>query len=203
MPTISLTSFLKILTKGTPQKVQEYGKYLTPGGYDFYWRLKEAAHAYTVGGESYTDCVKGIEEINSDVERKHNSDGLKSLSKWINKHKPTEFFAAPAGICSSPGGFVTIRLEPEFGAVMNGQRRAVQLWNSKGSNLTRTAAGVGIYLLQKHLCQGDFADCKGGILDLRRRELFVSDALPANVEAMVTTELAWLDGFFKVHKKAA
>jgi hypothetical protein len=203
MPTISLTSFLKILTKGTPQKVQEYSKYLTPGGYDFYWQLKEAAHALTVGGESYPDCAKPIEEINRDVERKHNLEGLKSLSKWLNKHQPAAFFGCPVSSCSSPGGFVTIKLEPEFGTVMNGQRRIVQIWNSKGSNLTRTVAGVGIYLLQKHLCVGDFADCKGGILDLRRRELFLSDALPANVESMVTSEFAWLDGFFKLQSKAA
>jgi hypothetical protein len=203
MPTISLTSFLKILTKGTPQKVREYSKYLTPGGYDFYWRLKEAAHALTVGGDSFTDCAKSIEEINGDVERKHNLDGLKSLSKWINKNKPTEFFVAPTDICSSPGGLVKIKLEPEFGMVMKGQRRLVQVWNSKGSNLTRTAAGVGIFLLQKHLCLGDFAECKGGILDLRRRELFVSDALPSNIAAMVTSELAWLDGFFKAQSEAA
>jgi hypothetical protein len=203
VPTISLTSFLKILTKGTPQKVQEYGKYLTPGGYDFYWQLKEAAHALTVGGESYSDCAKGIEEINRDVERKHNLDGLKSLSKWLTKNDLAQFFEAPTGVTSSPRGRVSVKLEPEFGTVMNGQRRIIQVWNSKGSNLTRTAAGVGIFLLERHLCVGDFADCKGGILDLRRRELFGADALPATIAAMVASEFAWLDGFFEAQGKAA
>ena len=66
MPTISLTSFMKILAKGTPQKVQEYSKYLTPGGYDFYWQLKDAAHAFTVGGESFADCAKPIEDSTRD-----------------------------------------------------------------------------------------------------------------------------------------
>ncbi len=203
MPTISLTSFLKILTKGTPQKVKEYSKYLTPGGYNFYWRLKEAAHSMTVGGESFADCAKSIEEIANEVERKCNLDGLKSLRKWIEKNKVTEFFDSPAGTCSTPGGFVTIKLEPEFGTVFIGQRRVVQIWNSKNSSLSKTVAGVGIYLLEKHLCVGDFADCKGGILDLRKRELLVADALPANVEAMVTSEFAWLDSFFKPYAKAA
>src|SRR5882762_3355478 len=87
MPTISLTSFLKILTKGTPQKVQEYSKYLTPGGYDFYWQLKEAAVALTIGGASLADCAKPIEKIKRDVEKKHNLAGLKSLSKWKDKQK--------------------------------------------------------------------------------------------------------------------
>jgi hypothetical protein len=203
MPSISLTSFLKILTKGTPQKVSEYKRYLTPGGYDFYWRLKEAAHSYTVGGEAFADCAKAIEESTNEVERKHNLGGLKSLQKYIDKHQLTEFFDAPAGSCSSPQGLVKIKLEPEFGSLVNGQRRIVQLWNCAGSNLTRTVAGVGIYLLQKHLCQGDFLDCEPGILDLRRRELYLAHALPANIEAMVTSELAWLDGFFKAYSKAA
>lgn len=203
MPSISLTSFLKILTKGTPQKVSEYKRYLTPGGYDFYWRLKVAAHRHTVGGEAFADCAKGIEESTNEVERKHNLAGLKSLRKYIDKHKLTEFFEAPAGICSSPQGFVKIKLEPEFGSVVNGQRRIVQLWNCSGSNLTRTIAGVGIYLLQKELCQGEFSDCKPGILDLRKRQLYLAEALPASIEAMVTSELAWLDRFFKTYSKAA
>lgn len=203
MPSISLTSFLKILTKGTPQKVREYSRYLTPGGYDFYWRLKEAAHGQTVGGETFADCAKAIEECANEVERKHNLDGLKSLRKYLDKHKLTEFFDAPAGSCLSPQGLVTIKLEPEFGAVVNGQPRIVQLWNCSGSNLTRTIAGVGIYFLQKHLCQGDFVHCRAGILDLRKRELYLADALPANIEAIATSELAWLDGFFKAYSKAA
>jgi hypothetical protein len=203
MPSISLTSFMKILTKGTPQKVQEYSKYLTPGGYDFYWQLKEAAHAFTVGGASFADCAKPIEQSTREVERKHNLDCLKALRKWIDKYKPENFFGPPAANYSSPARHVAIKLEPEFGAVMNGQRRIVQLWNAKGSSLTRTVAGVGIYLLQKNLCVGDLADCKAGILDLRKRELYVADVLPANVEAMVTSEFAWLDGFFKQYDKAA
>jgi hypothetical protein len=53
---------MKILTKGTPQKVSEYSRYLTPGGYDFYWRLKEAARALTVNGDTYARCAKRIEK---------------------------------------------------------------------------------------------------------------------------------------------
>src|ERR1051325_3963509 len=122
MRSISLTAFLKILTKGSPQKVREYSRYLTPGGYDFYWQLKEAAHALTVGGESFQDCAKPIEDCTRPVERKHNLHVLESLNKWIKKNELKEFFDAPANLCSSPGGFVTIKLEPEFGTVFNGQR---------------------------------------------------------------------------------
>lgn len=203
MPTISLTSFMKILTKGTPQKVTEYSRYLTPGGYDFYWQLKDASHGLTVGGKSYADCAKPIQQSGRDIERKHNLDGLKSLSKWLGKKGLEEFFDAPAANCSSPGAYVTIKLEPEFGVVVNGKRQLVQLWNAKGSHLTRTAAGVGIYLLEKHLCINEFAGCKAVVVDLRKGTTFAADALPANIEPMVTSELAWLDSFFKIKSKAA
>lgn len=202
MPTISLTSFLKILTKGTPQKVREYSKYLQPGGYDFYWSLKIASHAHTVGGETLLECSKPISDITRDVERKHNLAGLQSLSKWLKKYNVTKFFDAPADACKSPEGFLTVKLEPEFGIVMNDQRRVVQVWNTKDS-LTRTAAGVGIYLLQNHLCKEGFADCRAGVLDLRKRNLFIADALPPNMGAIVASELAWADGFFKAQKAAA
>jgi hypothetical protein len=203
MTNISLTSFLKILTKGTPQKVNEYNKYLTPGGYDFYWQLKEAAHAHTVGGESFSTCAKPIEETARDVERKHNLEGLKALSKWLKRHNVIEYFDGPASTWPSPEGLLSVKLEPEFGAVVNGQRRLIQIWNSKGATLTRIVAGVGIYLLEKGLCTGEYENCKAGILDLRRSSLFVYDALPRSVQTMVTTELAWADSFFKTHAKAA
>jgi hypothetical protein len=203
MQTISLPSFMRILTKGTPQKVSEYGRYLTPGGYDFYWRLKEAARAVTVDGDSYVKWAKQIAKSAREAERKHNLEGLKSLQSWTEKSKPEAFFDAPTGSCCSPEAFVTIKLEPEFGTVINGQHRIVQLWRSTGTRLTRTVAGVGIYLLQKHLCKDAFKDCKAGMLDLRKGELYLADALPPTIEAMVTSEFAWLDSFFKSYKTAA
>lgn len=56
MPTVSLNAFLKIVSKGSPQKATEYGRYLTPGGYDFYWMFKDAAHALTVGGKNWKNA---------------------------------------------------------------------------------------------------------------------------------------------------
>jgi len=204
MPTVSLTSYLKILTKGTPQKVREYSKYLEPGGYDFYWSLKDAVHSYTVGGMSFADCASIIQDIPREIERKHNLAGLQSLSKWLTKHGVANFFEPPVTNCSSPEGHLTVKLEPEFGFIpTSGQRRIVQMWNSKSANLTRDAVGVGIYLMQKHLCVGECTDCAAGILDLRKRHLFVADSFPTRVEAMVTTEFAWADSFFREHRQAA
>jgi hypothetical protein len=120
MPNISLGSFLKILGHGTPQKMREYSKYLTPGGYDFYWHLKDAAFALTVGGKPFDECVQPINQIKRDVERKHNFEGLRALRKWMSG-KDGKFFVPPKGSCSSPKGYLTVKLEPEFG-VQHGEK---------------------------------------------------------------------------------
>jgi hypothetical protein len=86
---------------------------------------------------------------------------------------------------------------------LNNQDRLVLLWGAKGSSLTKTVAGVGIYLLEKHLCVGEFADCKAAILDVRKRELNVADLHRPSYQAMVASEFAWLDSFFELHSKAA
>jgi hypothetical protein len=81
VPQIGLTTFLKLLSKGTPQKAAEYGKYLTPGGYDFYRTLKEAATAHTVGGVSLEDCAAIIKKnARRAPEIEHNIAGITALA---------------------------------------------------------------------------------------------------------------------------
>jgi hypothetical protein len=202
MITISLTSFLNILTKGSPQKLSGYSKYLTPGGYDYYWQLKKAAHALTVGGESFEACASPIENCGREPGGKHNLDNLKSLKKWIDKEKPDNFFQSPSALITSAAAHFSIKLEPEFGMHFKQKDRLVLLWSAKAT-LTKTAAGVGLYLLEKHLCVGDFVDCKAGILDVRKRELLVAEKHRPSYQAMVASEFAWLDSFFESHIKAA
>src|SRR5205823_6174458 len=129
MPTVSLNAFLKILSKSSPQKATEYGRYLTPGGYDFYWMLKEAAHALTIGGKELAECSKAISKIDRAVEKKHNLGALTSLDKWLKKHDIKEFFEVPGSNYVSPAGHITVKLEPTFGYVKDGHRHILHAWN--------------------------------------------------------------------------
>jgi hypothetical protein len=205
MPTISLMSFLKILTKGSPQKAQEYGKYLKPGGYQFYWMLKDSARSFTIGGKPYTEAAKPIQEtVGRDVERECNLAALKALQSWQKKYQPDSYFTVPSGASTTPGGFVTVKLEPEFGIVKAGHRRIVQLWYSKNTTLAKQSVILGNYLIQKHLCVGEFVDCKAGILDLRKKELLLADTgSPQVMEMMIASEFAWIDSYFKSQEDAA
>jgi hypothetical protein len=203
MPTVSLNALLKILSKSSPQKAAEYGRYLTPGGYDFYWMLKEAVRARSVGGKDLAECSKAILKIDRTVEKKHNLGALASFDKWLTKQGAVEFFEGPVGSCSSPEEYLKIKLEPAFGYVWKGQRRIVHTWASQSITLPRSVAACGLYLLKDKLCVNEFVDCIPTILDLRRRELFVAELLPAVIGPTVASELAWADGFFKAVAKAA
>src|ERR1043166_3132403 len=187
MPSISLMSFLNILTKGSPQKAQEYGKYQKPGGYRFYWMLRESARSLTVGGKPYAECLKPISQIvGRDVEKECNTAALKAFDGWLKKNKTDAFFDPPIGACTTPGGYLTVKLEPEFGLIKGDQKRIVQLWYSKSTKLSKHSIMLGNHLIKKYLCQREFADCKPGILDLRKKELFTVDpGTPSVLDAMI------------------
>ena len=203
MPTVSLNAFLKILSKSSPQKAAEYGRYLTPGGYDFYWMLKDAARALTIGAKSLDECSKPILSIDRPVEKKHNLSALKSLGKWLEKEKITEFFDPPTTNFSSPAQLVKIKLEPAFGCVRENHRMIVHIWNSQTLTLSKNVGSCGVYLMQQHLCIDGFADCIPAILDTRKRDLFSARGVPSMIPAMVASELAWADSFFTAVSKAA
>ncbi len=176
--------------------------YLKPGGFDFYYYLKEASYSATVGGEPFAQCLAALDEIGPDVQRKYNILAVKALGKWIDKAKPTEFFAPPVGSVVTPGNYVRVKLEPDFGAVVNGNRRLVQVWYSKSTSLTKNAVTLGTYFIKKHLCVGEFTDSQPGILDLGKKELVTVEGSELVMDLMVSSEFAWIDNFFKTHEAA-
>jgi hypothetical protein len=203
VPQIALTTFLKLLTKGTPQKASEYSKYLSPGGYDYYWSLKDAASDHTVNGKSIDECEAQIRRsVSRPSELEHNLVGLKSLAKWAAAQKGT-FFRPPHTICWSPKKQLGIKLEPEIGLKTADGTRVITLWNTKTSDLSQTMAGAGIYLMKRHLHLDDCLNCEFSILDLRKGRSFVAAELPAHIARMVASEFAWVDEFFESMKAVA
>jgi hypothetical protein len=121
----------------------------------------------------------------------------------MKKAQPTDFFATPVGAVTTPGCHLSVKLEPEFGAVLGSTKRLLQVWYSKGTNLSKTAIAIGERLIEKHLCVGEFKDCKAGILDLRRREVLDHAADDIAMDLMIAGEFAWIDAFFQAHKANA
>jgi hypothetical protein len=203
MPTVSLNAFLKILSKNSPQKAAEYGRYLKPGGYDFYWLLKNAIRARTLGRATFEECSKPITNIDRAVEKKHNLNALKAFDRRLAPIGDVEFFEVPTVTISSPRDHLRVRLEPAFGYVTKDQRRMVHTWSAQAPALTQNLAACGLYLLKQNLCVAEYGDCVPSILDLRKVALYISEAIPPLAGAMVASEMAWADGFFESSAKAA
>jgi hypothetical protein len=203
VPQIALTTFLKLLTRGTPEKVGEYSKYLSPGGYDYYWSLKAAASELTINGKPLGECeaqIKGSVRRASELE--HNLSGLNSLAKWVAVQKGA-FFKPPHAICWSPKKHLGVKLEPEFGLKTSEGSRIITLWNAKTSELSQRVAGVGIYLMKQHLRLDGHPNCEFSIFDLRKQRSFVALEPPTHIASMVASEFAWVDQFFESMRAVA
>lgn len=187
MPTILLPTFLKFLLLPTPDKARDFRRYSQPGGYDFYQSLKKAATARTVHGQTLARASTHVLIMSNDSERSHNIEALEVLDRWLTKRKPV-FFEPPTGLVRSPTDVVRVKLRPEFGMVHKGRRMVVALWNTKEPRLTRTAADLGVYMMQSKLCCGEFADCSFHVLDLREARLFGPAAIPNNAKTLLAAE---------------
>lgn len=200
MPTIGLATFLKILGKSSPQKVSEYGKYLKPGGYNFYHSLLDAAFAHTVGGDDYDGCLERIKGIPSPVEQKYNLAAFKELKKWITKSGAGEFFAPPTVLVTSPKEHLKVKIQPAFGCIINGERWLLPLWYAKDATLSNAAISLGKRMMEVHLAVEAYADCKVGILDLQRRKVLSPQPDPLAMDLLLSHEFAWVDSFFETQK---
>ena len=203
MPTIALPTFLKNLGMSSPQKVTAYRRYLKAGGYNFYHSLYDRAYAHTVGGDSYEECLESIQSIPHETERKHNVEAFKNLGKWIKKSGAGDFFAPPNSTVGSPKGHLNIKLQPAFGCVIKEERALLQLWYAKDASLSKSAISLGNRIMQKYLAIGDFAECKVGILDLRKREVLSPSADPVAMDLLLDSEFGWVDSFFEGQKDQA
>lgn len=203
MPTIALPTFLKNLGKSSPQKVTEYSRYLKPGGYNFYHSLFDAAYAHTVGGESFEECLEGIKAIPRVSERKYNVAAFSQLGKWITKSGAANFFAPPTATVASPKGHITVKLQPAFGCVINGERWLLQLYYAKDATLSKSAVSLGKRMMEKHLAVGNFADCNVGILDLRKRDILSPKVDALAMDLLLDSEFGWIDSFFEAQKDQA
>jgi len=203
MPTIALPTFLKILGKNSPQKVTEYSRYLKPGGYNFYHALYDAAYAHVVGGDSFEECLKHLEAIPRPPEQKYNVAAFKQLKKWIAKSCAASFFNAPTSTVTSPKGHLTVKLQPAFGCVIDGERWLIQLFYAKDETLSKSSVSLGNRMMEKNLVVGDFANCKAGILDLRKCKILSPQADALAMDLLLDSEFGWVDSFFEAQKDQA
>jgi hypothetical protein len=196
MPQIALTTFLKLWTHSPTRKESEYRKYLSPGGYDYYWSMKDGAEILTSGGD-LEQALSVLDGLSRESERENNAHGIKTLAQLLAELKG-ECFKAPRGSVSSPQGHLTIKIEPEFGIELEGsRRRLVALWNAKTPEMSTALAAVGFCLMFDAIVSDEFKDCSCSIYDLRQKRWLVADATTATMRAAIRRELDWVDSVFE------
>lgn len=198
MLTLSVDTFLKILGKGSPQKVQEFNRLLASNGFPYYAPLKDGAYALTINDEQLAHRVSIIENATTGPRRQYNVAAIKSLAAWMKRNKPEAYFQPPVKVIATPAQFLSIRLKPEFGVVLNGARYLVHVWYAKEGGLPKNTVMLGNWLIEKYLCRGDekFKDCKPCILDLRKRQLLNAQGDGLTMDLLITSEFAWIDNYF-------
>jgi len=200
MPQVVLTTFLKLWNHSPSRKEAAYRKYLSPGGYDFYWSMKAGAETLTHGDGDLGKALRVLDGLSREAEREHNGYGIKTLAELLSGLKG-EYFKAPRGSVSSPLGHLTIKVEPEFGIKLEkGRRRLVSLWNTKTPELTTALAAVGFALMFDAVARDEFRDCSCSICDLRQKRWLVADATTATMQLAIRRELDWLDRLFETFR---
>ena len=198
MPQVALTTFLKLWSHRPGRKESEYRKYLSPGGYDYYWSMKAGVDVLTNGGD-LGKALSLLEGLSRESERENNAHGIKTLAELLADHEGKgQCFKAPHGSISSPLGHLTIKIEPEFGIEVEGsRRRLVALWNTKTPEMTTALAAVGFCLMFDAVVGDEFKDCSCSIYDLRQKRWLVADATTATMRAAIRRELDWVDRLFE------
>jgi hypothetical protein len=196
MPQIGLTTFMKLWAQHPSRKEQEYRRYLTPGGYDYYWSMKRAAAALTYGGLKVGEALRILAGIKREAEHQNNLAGITSLSKFLDG-LDCSYFAPPRGLRTSPKGELTVKVEPQFGVKLQSERRLVTLWNTKSPEMTMPIATVGISLMFDALARDQFGDCTCSILVLRTGKWFVAERTTDEMRTAILRELEWIDRLFE------
>ncbi len=196
MPRIALTTFLKLWSHNPQRKEAEYRKYLTPGGYDYYWSMKAGVELLTNGSgdlEKALDVPNGLSRAS---ERENNAYGIRTCAELLAAHKE-QCFKAPGTSLSSPLKHLAIKIEPEFGIKFEGRRRLVTVWNTKKPEMTRSLAAVGLSLMFDTLVRDEFEDCNCAIYDLRQKRWLIADATTTATSIAIRQELDWVDWLFE------
>ena len=102
MLTLSVDTFLKILGKGSPQKVQELNRLQASSGFPYYSPLKEGAYALTVNAEPLAQRISIIENATTGTRRQYNAAAIKNLAAWMKKQNPEAYFQPPVKVITTP-----------------------------------------------------------------------------------------------------
>jgi hypothetical protein len=189
MPVVMhFSTFLKLLTLNTGDKIRHLEGYASPGGFDFYRPSREGAFAYCAHGRSRTRVAEDIKKNAASNALERNLDIFEDVANWLDKQKG-ERNSTSRGVWRSPKKTFSIHIEPELGLIQAGRQKVVAVYPRKEPRINRDQAGAAILLLSEGYKTTE--QIEFGILDCKGGKAFWS---PTNVsQALLTSEVAMIE----------
>lgn len=200
MEDLSFTTFIKLgLLPTTQGRIGQIQRMLSSErGYDFYKQMKFAAKEVALGKISPASIIDKLKLIPRASERDHNVLMAENfLDWWAGQTGAVAIPDRPAGTYRTTTMQFGIKMRPELAFDKDGVRHVVYLWATKTPKISNQAAGSGLFLLQKQLKKGKFADAKFSILNLRNKKLLSDDLITNQSSAIALAEISQLNEIWK------
>ncbi len=184
---MNLSTFLKLLTLNTGEKLRDVQKYKEAGGYDFYQALR-AAH---LKFGPTPDVSLGIDFISARASanaKKVNEDLYRASHEWILKQKG-EFFSPSRALFRSPRNVFSVTVNPEIGLRTKSVDTAYAIYPRQHVRINRDQAGAALLLMSE--AYGDTSNMQFGVLDVTADKAFRT---PTNMsKAILDAEVRFLE----------
>lgn len=141
-PVIGLSTFVKLVSQRTEEKLREIAKYERPGGFDRYQFAKEGLTDHIVLGKPLGDVIADLPGSDQNFVDA-NADVVSAVADWKKKFGG-KGIDSPRGIWRSPNDKFSIAIKPEFGVEKGGRRHFVSIYSHGSVRPTATSVGAGL-----------------------------------------------------------
>ena len=195
---ISFTTFLKVSLLPTTQGKLGLVHRMTnsPGGYDFYKRMKLAAQRVAAGEVNPEEVFAELETIKRQAERTHNLLMAQRFWAWWSAlENATVLEAVPKGVYRTPAMNFGIRIAPELAHNESGESVITYLWATRLPRLSRQVAGMGILLMKAQLSTAA-PNARLQIYDLRQERCYTEEEITNQSPDLLAADIALLNSIW-------
>lgn len=143
------STFMKLLTQTTGERIRDIEKYAKPGGFDYWRSSRDGLVQHSAHGRDRSRVVADIEANPAENTVENNKVVFESCADWLAKQSQQRF-APNRGVWPSPNGVFSVHIEPEIGIEKrNGEKQVIAVYPRKEPRLTRDIGGAGVLLLRR------------------------------------------------------
>ncbi|MGN6771814.1 MAG: hypothetical protein ACTHJQ_18490 [Rhizobiaceae bacterium] len=191
------STFLKLLTQSTGDKIRDLSGYAQSGGFDFYRSSRDGVAEICAKSTSISTVIAKVKAIAPPNGIERNVEIVEHCSNWLSKQKGTGS-KPKRSVWASPQKVFSVLIEPEILISSNAGLRVLAVYPRIEPRINRDQAGAGIIILKKAY-KGDGTE-KFGILDAYAEKAFwsptnASQSILEHEVAMIENELSKVMAF--------